>query len=96
MEKEWKEYIPKEYWDFEDVFTEPTKLPPSRPYDFTLELKEGATLPKSQKCYPLSRAELDFSGGRYPKPRFRAIHTYLCSGHFILMKCKSVVSKSRN
>ena len=55
-----EEIVPKEYHDFLDsVFSEKkaTRLPPRRPYDFAIEFKEGAQLPKPAGVYPMSDAE---------------------------------------
>ena len=57
QEKHWKEYMPKEYWDYEDVFTEPKGLPPQRPWDLRINFKEGYTLPKTPPIYRLTEPE---------------------------------------
>jgi hypothetical protein len=51
--------LPPEYHEFLDVFSrqEADTLPPSRPYDHKIELKEDAKLPIS-RLYPMSRDEL--------------------------------------
>ena len=51
--------LPPEYHEFLDVFSrqEADALPPSRPYDHKIELKENTKLPIS-RLYPMSRDEL--------------------------------------
>ena len=51
--------LPPEYHEFIDVFSrkEADTLPPHRPYDHKVELKEDAKLPIS-RLYPISRDEL--------------------------------------
>ncbi|KAL0199034.1 hypothetical protein M9458_007574, partial [Cirrhinus mrigala] len=51
-------FIPEEYRAFQDVFSKKaaTQLPPHRPWDCTIGLLPGATLPKG-RIYPLSIPE---------------------------------------
>ena len=51
--------VPKEFWEFEDLFREEgfSTLPEHRPYDCMITLIEGAELPKPAKTYPMSPAE---------------------------------------
>lgn len=51
--------IPKEFQDYKDVFSEVLfkNLPPHRPYDCEIILKEDAELPKPARTYPMSPAE---------------------------------------
>ena len=57
-DKSFEELVPEHYHDFKDVFDKKDfdKLPPRRPWDHVIELKEGAS-PTSCKLYPLSRDE---------------------------------------
>jgi hypothetical protein len=54
-----REKLPKEYHEFLDVFSkkEADKLPPHRPYDHKIQLKEGAE-PPFGPMYDMSRGEL--------------------------------------
>jgi transposase InsO family protein len=54
-----KEYIPKEYHEFLPLFSEALakNLPPHRPYDHRIPLREGFT-PPFGPLYPLSKTEL--------------------------------------
>src|SRR3954447_24165117 len=55
-----KSLIPKEYHEFLPLFSEAVarQLPPHRPYDHKIPLKEGFTPPFSP-LYPMSRAKLE-------------------------------------
>lgn len=54
-----REKLPKEYYEFLDVFSkkEADKLPPHRPYDHKIQLKEGAE-PPFGPMYDMSRGKL--------------------------------------
>ena len=51
--------LPEELRGFEEVFSEELfkQLPEHRPYDCAINFKEGATIPKPGKVYPMSPAE---------------------------------------
>ncbi|KAB5587826.1 Retrotransposable element Tf2 [Ceratobasidium theobromae] len=52
--------LPQEISDFEDVFLEEAfkELPPHRPYDCQINLREDQALPRPAKIYPMSPKEL--------------------------------------
>lgn len=55
-----RETIPKEYWDYEDLFEEPQgeqNLPPHQPWDHEIPLQEGQQ-PKSMPTYRLTEQQL--------------------------------------
>jgi len=58
--EDWKSLIPKEYYDFIDLFSEKAadKFQPHRPYNHTIPLLEGKT-PPSGPLYGMSREELE-------------------------------------
>ena len=58
-QRHWKEIVPEEYHEYEDVFTKKDfdELPPHRPWDHAIELLPGTEQRLDCKIYPLSRDE---------------------------------------
>ena len=58
VKKPFEEMVPKQYHDFRDVFAKESfdRLPPRRPWDHAIELKENVE-PPGVKLYPLSLNE---------------------------------------
>ncbi|ETW78670.1 hypothetical protein HETIRDRAFT_219397, partial [Heterobasidion irregulare TC 32-1] len=58
-ELSFEEIVPKEYWDYRKVFEgrKPGKLPPKRPWDHKIELKDGMEHSLRPKLYSLSPME---------------------------------------
>jgi hypothetical protein len=55
----WSKYVPEYLHDFGDVFSKKAseRMPVRKPYDHSIEILEGSTLPKPSKLYPLNPAE---------------------------------------
>src|SRR5687767_5179685 len=78
-EKSFEEIVSEHYHEYKEVFTksEFDKIPPRRPWDHVIELREGAAL-TSCKLYPLSLNE--------QKELDEFLEENLCSGHIRVSK----------
>ena len=56
--KSFEDLVPKEYWEFQDVFSKKSfdQLPAPKPWDHVIELTPGSQ-PFSTKVYPMSPNE---------------------------------------
>ena len=57
--KNWKEHVPKPYWQYGNVFSKlrSERMSTQKPYDHAIEFEENTTLPKPGKNYLMSPLE---------------------------------------